>query len=276
MTRTKWVLILLGSMDLLLILMHFTDYFILLLKPTGYLIPLAINIIAFAFIGFRSSRVSSLWIIAGLVPGILFLLMYGFIILLEGHNYAKIGSSYNQKSIVIEYSHFTLGETTYYYDFYETNFGIIGKHLNDQSIKIMVPGTKHVAGMNAKNTLGLNEATWVTKNVVRFPTSQGMKDVYLKPSESPKKTVNDIEAFMELAKNKENGKSITVNGNRLTIRFDERSGESWIEVTGNYGKGAIPRQQCSRIVANEKRGYYMLVECTHQWEYPLIPIPKKK
>lgn len=269
MTKTKWTLILIGAMDLLLILMHFTDYYVLILKPTGYLIPFAINIIALAIIGFRLHRISTRWIITGLALSIPILLVHGFMIYLENHNYTKINSSHN--ALVIEYRHFTLGETTYSYDFYRTNFGIIGKHLDDQSIRIMIPGTEHAAGMDAKNTLGLGGEDWVTEDIVRFPTLQGMKEVYLNLSDTSE-IVNDIEAFIDMAENNESGESITINGNQLTIRYDELSGESWIGITSNYEENAIPSPQCSRIIADEKRGYYILEECTHQWEYLLYPI----
>lgn len=62
----------------------------------------------------------------------------------------------------------------------------------------------------------------------------------------------------------------------MTIRYDEATGQSWIEINNENDKGAIPRQQCSRIVLNEERGYYMLEECTHQWEYPLYPMAEKR
>ena len=75
-----------------------------------------------------------------------------------------------------------------------------------------------------------------------------------------------------MAKNKENGQTIMVNGNQLTIYYDEASDQSWIEINSEYDEGAIPTQQCSRIVPNEELGYYMLEECTHRWEYPLYPM----
>ncbi|UFT99631.1 hypothetical protein KO561_01245 [Radiobacillus kanasensis] len=270
MTKTKWLLILLGVIDLILIIMHVTDYFILLLKPTGYLIPLGINIIVLSVIGFRSSRYHKVWSITGLILGILLFMAHGFMVLLADNSYAKIDSPNSHHSLVIEYRHATLGETTYFYNFYKTTFGFIGKHLNDQSITLMIGGTEHPTGLGAEGVLGLGNEEWISGNTVRFPTSQGMKDVHLNLSQSVSAT--DIEAFIDKVKNKDNGHTITINGNRLKIRYDKEYDQSWIDVSNNNGEGAIPTQQCSRLVPNEERGYYMLEECTHQWEYPLYPL----
>ncbi|MBS4190395.1 hypothetical protein KHA94_09305 [Bacillus sp. FJAT-49705] len=273
MTKTKWALILLGVLDLMLIIMYLTDYFILFLKPSGYLIPLAINIIVLSVIGFRSSRYHNLWTIAGLVLSIPILLIHGFMVWLMDYSYTTIDSTYNQQSLVIEYRDITLGETTYFYDFYKTTFGIVGKRLDDQSIEMVIQGTDRPAGLDAEVALGLGGEKWITKDIVRFPTWEGMKEVHLKPSSV---RAADIEAFIEMAKNKESGQTITVNGNQLEIRYDELSGQSWIEVSSDNDKGAIPRQQCSRIAPNEELGYYMLEECTHQWEYILYSMTESR
>ncbi|MCM3571348.1 hypothetical protein [Neobacillus mesonae] len=298
MTKSKWAFILLGVMNLTLVIMHLTGYFILFLKPTGYMIPLAINIIVLAVIGFRSSRYHKYWTIMVLMLGIPILIVQGLMVLLAENSYAKIDSPYNQQSLVIEYRHFTLGETTYFYNFYKTTFGLIGKRLDNQSISIMIPGTQHPIGLGAEDVLGLGKEEWIADDIVRFMTWQGMKEVYLHPSPSltssqdskgkiekreqkvksplSSNTAADIEAFITKMKHKEDGQIITVNGNRLEIRYDKTSGQSWIDVTNDNEEGAIPRQQCSRIVPNEERGYYMLEECTHRWEYPLYPITENR
>ncbi len=139
MSKAKWVLILLAVMDLMLIIMHITDYYILLLKPTGYLIPLAINITVLSIIGFRSSRFKW-WTIIGLIAGIVIFIGHGTMILLLGNSYTKIDSPHSNTSLVIEARHATLGETTYFYNFYKTNFGLIGKQLKDQSFQYMEHG----------------------------------------------------------------------------------------------------------------------------------------
>ncbi|WP_211263244.1 hypothetical protein [Lysinibacillus contaminans] len=274
MTKTKWGLTLLGAMDLILIVMHFADYFILFLKPSGYLIPLGINIVVLSVIGLRSGFPKILIIISVFVsmPIILF---YVFMILLLDNNYTKIDSPYNRQSLVIEYRHATLGETTYFYNFYKTMFGFVGKRLDDQSITMMIPARDHPFGIDAEGALGLGNENWITANAVRFFTWQGMKDVYLNSSQSSfdqDNTKKVIEEFIKMDKNKEDGQTIKVNGNLLTIRYDRLSNQNWIEVTNKNDKGAIPRQQCSRIMPNKEQGFYVLEECTHQWEYPLYPM----
>lgn len=273
--KTKGVLIILVAVDLALVILSLTGYYILFLKPTGYVIPLAINIAVLAVIGFRSKQLHKVWIVVFLFISIPILLLEGFMVLLLDYDYVSTDSPHERQSLLVEYRHATLGETTYFYNFYKTNFGIIGKLLEDQTIEIMILGTEHPSGMGAKDILGIDREQWITKDIVRFPTWQGIKDVYLNPIESKVSHV-EIEHFIEMVENKVNGETIIINGNRLTVSYDEPSGQSWIEVTGENGEGAIPRQQCSRIVPNTEMNYYMLEECTHQWEYPLYPITESR
>lgn len=218
------------------------------------------------------------------------LLVHSFMVLFWDYSYTKIDSPWNKQSVVIEYRHFSLGETTYQYNFYKTRFGVVGKLLDDQSINLVIQATGH-PGLDAEGILGMRSAEWITENTIRFPAWQGMKEVHLgdyelprsedtelarsKDSESAsseKEIIAEIEAFMEKTKKRENGYTIHVNGNQLVIRYDEAADESWIEVTSEGDREPIPQQQCSRIEPDEERGYYMLQECTHRWEYPLFPL----
>ncbi|MDM8102513.1 MULTISPECIES: hypothetical protein [Oceanobacillus] len=288
MTKTKWALLVLGIMDLVLIMMHDTDYYFLFLKPTGYVIPMVINLIVLAAIGFRAklsirSNLPKIWTIAGLVIFIPIILFHGFMVLLMEYSYTKIDSPYDQQSLVIEHRSFTLGETTYSYNFYKTKFGFIGKQLDDQSISIVARRRDYPSeSFNAENALGLGNVEWLTADSVRFHTWKGTEDVYLdstQPSSETDETENleeAIEQFMDNAEKKEGGQTITVNGNTLTVRYDAAANQEWIDIANENEAGAIPTQQCSRIVPNKERGYYMLEECTHQWEYPLYPMSEKR
>lgn len=158
------------------------------------------------------------------------LLVHSFMVLLWDYSYTKIDSPWNKQSVVIEYRHFSLGETTYQYNFYKTRFGLVGKLLDDQSIKMVIQGTEH-PGLDAEGILGMESAEWITENTIRFPAWQGMKEVHLgdyelprsedtelarsKESESAsseKEIIAEIEAFMEKTKKRENGYTIHVNG----------------------------------------------------------------
>ena len=165
-------------------------------------------------------------------------------------------------------------------------FLLIGKHLEGQSIKVMVRSSD-MGDEGDESAIGWKNAQWITKDMVRFPTLEGEKDVYLNPTSirnnplQNKKEENQsfssemkekIETFMKMAEKKEDGQAIEINGNRLEVRYDKSANESWIEVENDKESGAIPRQQCSRIVRNEENGYYMLEECTHRWEYRLYPL----
>mgnify|MGYP006862972005 CR=1 FL=1 len=180
MTKEKWILAVLGIMDLTLVIMHYTDYVLLFFKPTGYIIPLVLNILVLSVIAFKS-KLSKVWTFAILFVGIPILLFHGFIVLWLDNKYTEIVNPTSQQSLVIEYRHATLGETTYFYDFYKTNFGFVGKHLDDQSISIIV--RDYSSSIDSESILGLGKEEWVTTNTVRFFTRQGMKDVDLSLSQ---------------------------------------------------------------------------------------------
>jgi hypothetical protein len=289
----KKMLLLLSGMDLLLVIMHLGGYFFLFLKPTGYIIPLVMNFLVLAVVAYRSPRLRKGWTIAGMAVILPVLLVHSFIILLWDYSYTKVDSPWNKQSVVIEYRHFSLGETTYEYDFYQTRFGLVGKHLDDQYIKMVIQGTQH-PGQDAEGILGVESAEWITESTIRFPAWQGMKEVHLgdpvlsgsgeskregntdsKPAKNEETIRAEIEAFIGKYNKQVNGYTIHVNGNELVTRYDEAADESWIDVTSEGEKGPIPRQQCSRIVLYEERRYYMLEECTHRWEYLLFPLVSK-
>ncbi|MGZ9816210.1 hypothetical protein ACXM0N_09805 [Peribacillus simplex] len=61
--------------------------------------------------------------------------------------------------------------------------------------------------------------------------------------------------------------------------YDEQAKEGWLEVRPDYSyytasenEQEMQPQQCGSIVKDEERGYYMLTECFHAWEYELIPL----
>ncbi len=276
MTKTKWALVLLVVMDVVLITMALTNYVFLFLKPTGMLIPLIVHIVVFTMIGFSSPRIPRWITILVIAIGVFFLLIFSVMVWLKDFSYTTINSQTHQ-ALTIEYRDFTLGETTYLYHFYKTNFGIIGKRLDDESIRMVVQSANN-PGYDAETALGFDNAIWLSDHTVRFPTVEGTKEVHLKASSSSSSletTDTDIEAFIQKVENKEDSETITVNGYQLVVRYDEPSGQSWIDVSSDDSEGVIPNQQCTRIVPNEERGYFMLEECTHRWEYELYPLETK-
>jgi hypothetical protein len=96
------------------------------------------------------------------------MLIHAFTVWLADYSYTKIDSPHNQQSHVIEHRHFTIGEPTYFYNFYKTKFRFIGKFLDEQSVEITVQGTKHPVGLGAEDILGINNPLRLTKDIVRF------------------------------------------------------------------------------------------------------------
>lgn len=104
MIKTKWILIILGIIDLILVIMYFTDHYFIFLIPTGYVVPLLINLIIIFGIGFRSKSPKS-WPIIGLLLSIPIVLPYAFMVWLLESNYTEIDSPHNEQSLIIEYRH---------------------------------------------------------------------------------------------------------------------------------------------------------------------------
>ena len=68
----------------------------------------------------------------------------------------------------------------------------------------------------------------------------------------------------------------------LMFVYDKPAGEGWIEVNPNLShfkqsknnriSTITESQQCGYITKNKERGYYLLTECFHAWEYELCPL----
>lgn len=67
----------------------------------------------------------------------------------------------------------------------------------------------------------------------------------------------------------------------LTYRYDKQAKQGWIEVKSDtsqfkesteYPATIAENQQCSRIDKDSERGYYLLTECFHRWDYELFPL----
>lgn len=67
----------------------------------------------------------------------------------------------------------------------------------------------------------------------------------------------------------------------LNYRYDKEAKEGWIDVktdatnfkqSTTYSTSFADSQQCGYIRKDAERGYYILTECFHQWEYELFPI----
>lgn len=100
MTKSQWMLIALGVIDLIIVIMYYTDYYFLFLKPTGYVIPIVINVVVIAWVSFRSN-LSKVLIVIGFVGSTVIIIDQSFNVLLLDYSYTTIDSPYNQQSLVI-------------------------------------------------------------------------------------------------------------------------------------------------------------------------------
>ncbi|MFP3440736.1 hypothetical protein R0K18_23655, partial [Pantoea sp. SIMBA_133] len=148
----------------------------------GLLSPIIIHVVVFTVIGFRSPRIPRWLTILVIVIGVFFMLISSVMLLFSHYSYKTLKSQTNQ-ALTMEYRDFTLGETTYLYHFYKTNFGIIGKRLDDESIRMVVQSVNN-PGYDAEAALGFDNAIWLSNHTVRFPTVEGTKEVHLKASSS--------------------------------------------------------------------------------------------
>lgn len=262
--------------DLALIIIHFTDYQVIIFQSTGYLTPLMLNFFVWLIV-ISISKING--------KGGLFILLFMIFLpliawqtlvnIFSDKEYIQIDSPHHKQSLIIEYRHFTLGETTYSFDFYKTKYGILGKFLEGESFEFVTRYPENT--MIPNETLGIGNVEWIGTDAVRLFTVKGIKEIRLTPGSGAnvgegQTTEQEIEEFIKHIEKNEADETITVDQTKLTTRYDEIQKQRWIDVTSKSEGGPIPTQQCDRIEKDREVGYYKLIECTHRWEYMLYPL----
>ena len=149
-------------LNLFMYLLSFVDYYILIVKRTGVLIPIMITWIAF-YVLTKGLRLRKLWIVLITVVILIVLIPILFFQFILQSSYTTIQSPSGKVEIVIEHRNATLGETNHFYNFYKKTVipGVV-KKLNAETVHIMT------RRMEADDISVLGTAEWIDDKYVIF------------------------------------------------------------------------------------------------------------
>lgn len=171
--------ILLFVFDLIFVFLHFNNYIVNLFKETGLFMPLLINIFILMFIAIKLKK---WWLL--ILPSILCFLLgiYIFLVILLNSlvswQYDNIHSPMRTETLMIKHRSATLGETTFFYEFYKTSFmGLIIKKLDGTDMEIMVRDSSREKG--DLELLNIQSPTWVNETTVILHTLNGDKTIMI-------------------------------------------------------------------------------------------------
>lgn len=164
--------------DILLYLVHSHNYEVILFKGTGYFIPLLLNV---GFLMYIALRFGKWWMyilpsILAFVLGIYFIWIF-ILNSVVSWQHDSIRSPLGQERLTIAHRSATLGETTYFYEFYKSSFmGLIVKKLDGMDLEIMVRDSQEKGDLEVLN---VKNPTWVNETTVIFHTLNGDRTVIL-------------------------------------------------------------------------------------------------
>lgn len=171
--------ILLFVFDLIFVISHFNNYTVNLFKETGLFIPLLINIFILMFIAVKLDK---WWLY--ILPSILCFLLGIYILLVIFFNsilswqYDYVHSPMRTETLMIKHRSATLGETTFFYEFYKTSFmGLLIKKLGGTDLRIMVRDSSREK--DDLEVLNIQSPTWVNETTVILHTLNGDKTIIL-------------------------------------------------------------------------------------------------
>lgn len=162
----KIFIVTVALVDLLVILLSNQNYYFIFLKPTSFIFPTFLALIAI-FVLLKGLKLVKFWgpIIAVLV--LLLLVPFAFIYLIVdlSNSYETVESPKGENIVIIEHRDATLGETHHFYNFYiKTNFLGLMKQLNSEQLQIITNRTQ----ADNLEVLGVDNAKWVDSEYVIF------------------------------------------------------------------------------------------------------------
>ena len=162
--------------DLILIFIYSDDYVVDLFKRTGYFIPLLINV---GFLFYIATKFRQ-WILY-ILPSVLFFMLgiyFVFMLIIVPWQYDDFHSPLGTETITIKHRSTTLGETQYFYEFYEKSFmGLLIKKLDNKSdLGIMLQDSE---GRDDLEVLNIQSPTWENEATIIFHTIEGDKTFIL-------------------------------------------------------------------------------------------------
>ncbi|MFD2629549.1 hypothetical protein [Oceanobacillus kapialis] len=156
--------------DLMAIILLTQNYYFAFLKPTSFIIPSILTLLALflVLIDLKPARFWALIITVLVMP---LLIPFAFIHLFVdlSNSYETVTSPDGKNILIIEHRDATLGETNHFYNIYMKKPLGLMKKLNDETIHIMTRGTND----SNLEVLGIDNTEWVEDNYVIFRSSYG-------------------------------------------------------------------------------------------------------
>ncbi|MDN4865876.1 hypothetical protein [Priestia megaterium] len=179
MNTSKIILIFLFVFDLFFLVLSVNHYYLIFLGSVSHLFVMVINLIFLVLWAILRKLKGSLIFLCFFV-GIAVILFQVFLYTLTPKTYDSITSPLGIEKLYIAHSNFSLGETSYSYNFYQRKGYIFMKELVDQNKHLVTrdnpPGD--TADMDIK-MLGLDAPHWKNEKEVSFNSRQGTITIYL-------------------------------------------------------------------------------------------------
>lgn len=168
-------LIVLLLFDTTFAIIRFNQYDVVIFHTNSWNIPILLNVLLFVII----MLVSKKWVIW--IP-IIILIIYLFVFrlgyLLMNWDYHYLVSPKGTETLIIKHRVASLGESNYFYAFYEKSYhGILMKKIDVSDLRIMV--RDHDRYPNAEKALGFDHPNWLNEKKVIFDSKDGQKEVTL-------------------------------------------------------------------------------------------------
>ncbi|MEK4510603.1 hypothetical protein EJP82_07600 [Paenibacillus anaericanus] len=179
MNKKRGILLLLGLLlflDIVFILLRMNQYYIVpFTKPPVAMIILC-NIIVLGIIlvlkkkifvaTFTTLILISIWVACSLWSSFM------------GYNYVDFQSPQHKQTIVVKYRVATLGESHYFFEFYQkSSLGFFMRKLEGQDYNVMLEWSQYAS---PEDVLGTNDVKWASEKEAVFDTAEGEWRVTLK------------------------------------------------------------------------------------------------
>lgn len=177
MNISKIIVIILIAFDLFFLILAANHYSFVVLGSASFLFVITVNLILLLILAIEKKINRGLILIFSFL-GLGFLVVQSVLFVLTPTTFDSISSPSGSEKIYIEHHNFSLGETSYSYNFYQRKGNIFMKELVNQS-QLLVTRDNPPGGTNDIKTLGIDMPHWRNEKEVSFNSKQGPITIYL-------------------------------------------------------------------------------------------------
>ncbi|MBT2258359.1 hypothetical protein [Priestia megaterium] len=177
MNISKIILIALIVFDLFFLILAANHYKFVALGSVSFLFIITVNLVLLLIWAIARKLNRGLVLILSFV-GLGFLLIQSFLYILTPTTFDSVSSPLGNEKVYIEHRNFSLGETSYSYNFFQIKGSIFMKELVDQN-QLLVTRNNPPGGANDIKMLGLDVPHWKNKKEVSFNSRQGTITIHL-------------------------------------------------------------------------------------------------